>query len=94
MRSARCAICTRRSTISRLGWVRPRLQEVHVAPDGEMVIYAGKGPIAFILGDPPFRKKIDQAFRVISELERRGSKPEAIMLNNEVSPDRVVARLK
>ena len=72
------------------------LQEIHVGTDGAMTLLVGKSALALELGDPPFRKKLDQAARVIAELERRGAgtRADAIMLDNEAKPERVVVRMK
>jgi cell division protein FtsQ len=73
---------------------RAPLQEIHLAPDGALSLVVGKDAIAIALGEPPFRKKLDQAARVIAELDRRGAKPDAIMLDNAARPERVVVRMR
>ncbi|WP_394826419.1 cell division protein FtsQ/DivIB [Pendulispora albinea] len=74
---------------------RARLQEIHLARDGSTtLVVGGKSPIQLSLGEPPFRKKLDQAVRVMAELDRRGAKAEAIMLDNDTRPDRVVVRMR
>ncbi len=73
---------------------RAALQEVHVGVDGSMTLIVGKQALALMLGEPPYRKKLDQAARVVAELERRGAKADAIMLDNEARPERVVVRMK
>ncbi|MFO0675538.1 MAG: FtsQ-type POTRA domain-containing protein [Polyangiaceae bacterium] len=70
------------------------LQEVHVGGGGAFTLTVGKSAVALVLGDPPYRKKLDQAVRVFAELERRGGKADAIMLDNEARPDRVVVRMR
>jgi cell division protein FtsQ len=47
-----------------------------------------------VLGAPPFRRKLDQASRVVAELDRRGAKADAIMLDNDSRPERVVVRMR
>ncbi len=47
-----------------------------------------------VLGGPPFRKKLEQAARVATELDHRGQKPDAILLDNDARPERVVARVR
>lgn len=69
------------------------LEEVHVATTG-LVLIVGKHGLELALGAPPYRKKLDQAARVVSELDRRGAKPEALLLDNDAREGRVVARLK
>jgi len=73
---------------------RARLQEIHLARDGSTTLIVGKNALQLSLGDPPFRKKLDQAVRVMAELDRRGAKPDAIMLDNDARPDRVVVRMR
>jgi cell division protein FtsQ len=73
---------------------RAPLQEIHVADDGSTTLVVGKSAVLVHMGEPPFRKKIDQAARVFAELDRRGAKPDAIMLDNEGRPDRVVVRMR
>jgi len=70
------------------------LQEVHVAEDGTFALVVGRGAMQLVLGDPPFRRKLDQAVRVVAELDRRGAKAGAIMLDNDQRPDRVVVRMR
>jgi cell division protein FtsQ len=67
---------------------------VHVAADGAMTLVVGKPSVALVLGDPPYRKKIDQAARVVAELDKRGAKADTIMLDNEARPERVVVRMR
>jgi cell division protein FtsQ len=73
---------------------RAPLQEIHYSSDGAITIIVGKSALALNLGDPPFRKKLEQAARVLTELDRRGAKPDAIMLDNEARPERVVVRVR
>ena len=70
------------------------LQEIHVGGDGAMTIIVGKSAMSLALGEPPFRKKIEQAARVLAELDRRGARADAIMLDNEARPERVVVRMR
>lgn len=70
------------------------LQEVHVEQNGEMTLTIGKSAVALHMGAGPYRKKLDQAVRVLAELDRRGAKPDAIMLDNEAREGRVVVRMR
>jgi cell division protein FtsQ len=70
------------------------LEEVHVADDGTFAIVVGRAAMQLVLGGPPFRRKLDQAVRVVAELDRRGAKAGAIMLDNDQRPDRVVVRMR
>ena len=59
-----------------------------------MTLVVGKNAVALRMGAPPYRRKLDQAIRVVAELDRRGAKPDSIMLDNEARPDRVVVRMR
>jgi len=78
------------STLSR----RSPLEEVHVSPDGTFALVVGRSATELVLGGPPFRRKLDQAARVVAELDKRGAKADAIMLDNDGRPDRVVVRMR
>jgi cell division protein FtsQ len=73
---------------------RAPLEEVHVEPDGAFSLIVGHSAIQLVLGAPPFRRKLDQATRVVAELDRRGAKADAIMLDNDSRPERVVVRMR
>ncbi len=75
---------------------RSPLQEVHLggAASDSVTLIVGKSAVSLSLGEPPFRRKLEQAARVIGELDRRGAKPDAIMLDNEARPERVVVRMR
>jgi cell division protein FtsQ len=59
-----------------------------------MTLVVGKSGVTIKLGAAPYRRKIEQAVRVVAELDRRGAKPDAIMLDNDARPDRVVVRVR
>jgi cell division protein FtsQ len=67
---------------------------VHVASDGVFTLVVGHAALQLVLGGPPFRRKLDQAARVVAELDRRGAAAGAIMLDNEARPERVVVRIR
>lgn len=73
---------------------RSPLQEVHVEANGEMTLVVGKSAVIIRMGAAPYRRKLDQALRVVAELDRRGAKADAIMLDNDARPDRVVVRMR
>jgi cell division protein FtsQ len=73
---------------------RAPLQEVHVEPDGSFTLVVGRGAMQLALGRPPFRRKLEQAARVVSELDRRGASADSIMLDNDTRPERVVVRMR
>ncbi len=61
---------------------------------GGRAFVVGRVAMQLVLGGPPFRRKLDQAVRVVAELDRRGAKASAIMLDNDQRPDRVVVRMR
>ncbi len=73
---------------------RMPLQEVHVEADGGFSLVVGRSAMELVLGGPPFRRKLDQATRVVAELDGRGAKADAIMLDNDTRPERVVVRMR
>jgi len=73
---------------------RSPLEEVHVSPEGTFTLVVGRSATELVLGGPPFRRKLDQAARVVAELDKRGAKADAIMLDNDGRPDRVVVRMR
>jgi cell division protein FtsQ len=73
---------------------RAPLEEVHLDPGGTCTLVVGRPAMEIVLGGPPFRRKLDEAARVVSELDKRRAQAAAIMLDNDVRPERVVARLR
>lgn len=73
---------------------RSPLEEVHVETSGDMTLICGKSGVVIRMGDAPYKRKIDQAVRIVAELDRRGAKPDTIMLDDEARPDRVVVRMR
>jgi cell division protein FtsQ len=73
---------------------RSPVQEVHVEPSGDMALVVGKSGIVLRMGAGPYRRKLEQAVRIVGELDRRGAKPDTIMLDDEARPDRVVVRMR
>ncbi|MBX3261686.1 MAG: FtsQ-type POTRA domain-containing protein [Labilithrix sp.] len=73
---------------------RSPIQEVHVEPNGDLTLVVGKSGVVLRMGAGPYRRKLDQAARIVGELDRRGAKPEVIMLDDEARPDRVVVRMR
>jgi cell division protein FtsQ len=70
------------------------LEEVHIEPDGAFTVVVGRSATELVLGGPPFRRKLEQAARVVAELEKRGAKADTIMLDNDARPERVVVRMR
>lgn len=73
---------------------RSPVQEVHVEPRGDLMLVVGKHGVVLRMGAGPYRRKLEQAARIAGELDRRGAKPSAIMLDDEARPDRVVVRMR
>lgn len=73
---------------------RSPIQEVHVEVNGDLTLIVGKQGTVLRMGAAPYRKKLEQAVRVMGELDRRGAKPEVIMLDDEARTDRVVVRMR
>jgi cell division protein FtsQ len=73
---------------------RTTLQEIHVTPEGGFTLFVGKDGLSLALGAPPFRRKLEEAGRVIVEMDRRGARAQAVMLDDEARPERVVARTR
>ncbi|AUX30081.1 MULTISPECIES: cell division protein FtsQ/DivIB [Sorangium] len=70
------------------------IQELHVERDGSVVITIGKEGIALHLGQPPYRDKVGQAARVLTELAQRKASASVIFLDNDAHPERVVVRMR
>jgi cell division protein FtsQ len=73
---------------------RAPLEEVHVDSSGAFTLVVGRVGMQLVVGRPPFRRKLDEAVRVVAELDKRRATAEAIMLDNDARPERVVARLR
>jgi cell division protein FtsQ len=73
---------------------RAPLEEVHVEENGGLTLFVGKSAVALQLGNAPFHRKLDEAARVMAEIDRRGTKADTILLDNEVRPERVVVRVR
>jgi cell division protein FtsQ len=71
------------------------IQEAHLEDDGSLTLSVGNGdPIELKLGSGSYRKRLEQASRVLSELERRGKTADVVFLDNEAHPERVVVRTR
>lgn len=73
---------------------KAELQQVHYAENGALSIVVGKHPMTLVLGEPPFRRKLEQGAKVLSEIERRGAKADVVLLDNDAHPERVVVRMR
>jgi cell division protein FtsQ len=70
------------------------IQELHRKTDGSLVVTIGKEAILLHFGHPPYREKIEQAARVLSEVARRKASASVVFLDNDAHPERVVVRMK
>jgi cell division protein FtsQ len=70
------------------------LQAVHVQRGGEMTLLVGKTSVALVMGKKPYRGKLEQAAKVLQEVEHQGAQADAVMLDNEARPDRIVVRMR
>jgi cell division protein FtsQ len=70
------------------------LEEVHVESSGEMVLRVGAQGVALELGQGPYRHKLDMAAKVLAEVDRRGGRASALLLDGAPSSDRVVVRAR
>ena len=69
-------------------------EELCARPDGTFALVVGKDGLSLRLGPAPYRRKLAQAERVLYELERRRTKADLVLLDNEARPDRVVVRVR
>ena len=70
------------------------VQELHLERDGALVVVAGREAIALHLGHAPFRDKIEQAARVLTEVGKRRASASIVFLDNDAHPERVVVRVR
>ena len=73
---------------------RSPLEEIHLAADGATTLVVGTEGLAILMGQPPFRKKLEEAARIVAELDRRGAKADAVMLDDDARPERAVVRMR
>jgi len=71
------------------------LEEVHIEPGGAITISAGRLGTRLHLGTGPWVKKLAMAERVLGKLRsKRSELVEAVFLDNQAHPERVVVRLR
>jgi cell division protein FtsQ len=70
------------------------LQQIVSHKDGQMDLVIGKAALTLALGRPPFRRKIEQAGRVLRDAEKRGSQLTTLLFDNDGKQARVVARFR
>jgi cell division protein FtsQ len=71
-----------------------RAQEVHLSPDGSVVLTVGVRGVALHLGQGPWPKKLLMVAEVLRTFERARELPGVIFLDNSLHPDRVVVRMR
>ncbi len=74
--------------------LRAPLQEIHVSNGTELTLVVGKDSVSVAFGLPPYHRKLEEAARIWSELDRRGVHATVVMLDDEARPERVVVRTK
>jgi cell division protein FtsQ len=70
------------------------LEEIHVSNGADLTLVVGKDGTMLALGQPPFRHKIDEAARILADLDHRGARAGLVLLDDEARPDRVVVRTR
>ncbi len=70
------------------------IEEIHIEKDGSVEAIVGREGISIHLGDPPFKRKVEEADRVLAEVQKRHANPSVVFLDNDASPERVVVRLR
>jgi cell division protein FtsQ len=71
-----------------------RAQEVHLNPDGAVVLVVGTSGISLHLGHGPWPKKLLMVAEVLRQFERQKELPGIVFLDNELHPERVVVRMR
>ncbi len=69
-------------------------QEAHLEDDGGIVLVVGKDATALHLGRGPYRQSLEQASRVLGELQNRKAQASVVFLDNDAHPERVVVRMR
>jgi cell division protein FtsQ len=79
-----------RSGVSR----RYPIEELHLEKDGSLTVTVGREAIALSLGQPPYRDKIEEASRILTEVSRRKANASVVFLDDDAHPERVVVRMR
>ncbi|HVU04904.1 MAG TPA: FtsQ-type POTRA domain-containing protein [Polyangiaceae bacterium] len=69
-------------------------EELHLEPDGSVVLTVGKKGTTLHLGKGPFRQKLLMAARVLAKVQAGAEPPGIVFLDNEAHPERVVVRMR
>jgi cell division protein FtsQ len=70
------------------------IEELHLDKDGSLTVFIGREAIALAMGQPPYRDKVEEASRILTEVARRKANASVIFLDNEAHPERVVVRMR
>lgn len=70
------------------------IEEIHIEKDGSVEAIVGREGISIHLGNAPFKGKLEQADRVLNEVQKRKIAATVVFLDNEAKPDRVVVRMR
>jgi hypothetical protein len=73
---------------------KQRAQEVHLAPDGSVVLTVGARGISLHLGQGPWPKKMLMVAEVMRTFENQRELPGVVFLDNALHPERVVVRMR
>jgi cell division protein FtsQ len=76
-----------------LAQVHP-LEELHLEPEGSIVLQIGKGGTALHLGRTEWRRRLAMAARVVGKVSAQGTVPGIVFLDNEAHEERVVVRMR
>lgn len=71
-----------------------RAQEVHLAPDGSVVLTVGVRGVSLHLGRGPWPKKFLMVAEVLKTFENKRELPGVVFLDNALHPERVVVRMR
>ena len=70
------------------------IEELHLEKDGSLTVTVGREAIALSLGQPPYRDKIEEASRILTEVARRKANASVVFLDDDAHPERVVVRMR
>jgi cell division protein FtsQ len=71
-----------------------KAQEVHLSPDGSVVLTVGTRGVALHLGKGPWPRKLLMVAEVLKTFEHKDELPGVVFLDNQLHPERVVVRMR
>ena len=71
-----------------------RAQEVHLSPDGSVVLVVGVRGVSLHLGQGPWPRKMLMVAEVLRTFEHKRELPGVVFLDNALHPERVVVRMR